>query len=221
MNMKIRNLKRLLGAALGVMLFVAGIVSAQETDKAKEEEMIRVANQVRKQILMLTDFDPFDSISYRVEPVDKGYKVILKGYASRPTLQQAAENVVKRVEAVESVDNQIEVLPTSRMDEDIRLKAYAKIYNAPSLARYNPNYGTPIYGSPQSFRNTVLMGISTNPPMGYHPISIIVKSGHIILEGVVDNEADKNVAGMMANQVSGVFSVTNNLVALQPAKKKE
>ena len=63
------------------------------------------------------------------------------------------------------------------------------------------------------------MGISNNPPMGFHPISIIVKGGNIILEGVVDNEGDKNMAGMQANQVSGVFSVTNNLAVMQSKAK--
>jgi hyperosmotically inducible periplasmic protein len=57
--------------------------------------------------------------------------------------------------------------------------------------------------------------------MCYHPISIIVKNGNVILEGVVDNEGDKNIANIQANQVSGVFSVTNNLVVLQASKKKE
>ena len=48
--------------------------------------------------------------------------------------------------------------------------------------------------------------------MGFHPISIIVKNGHITLEGVVDTEFDKNIAGTLAGQVPLAFSVTNNLV---------
>jgi len=219
--MKIGSAKILLGAALGALFAAGGIAIAQEMDKQKEEQVIRLANDVRKKILMLSNYGPFDYISFGIAPANKGYTVVLKGYASRPTLKESAENVVKRIEAVALVENQIEVLPTSNMDEDIRLKAYAKIYNTPSLSRYNPNYGTPIYGSARSFRNTMQMGISTNPPMGFHPISIIVKNGNIILEGVVDNEGDKTMAGMQANQVSGVFSVTNNLVALQAEKKKE
>ena len=219
--MKVGNMKKLLGATLGVILAAGVAIRAQEMDRQKEEQVVRLTNDVRKKILMLSEYGPFDSISFAIGPGSKGYTVILKGYASRPTLKQSAENVVKRIEVVDLVENQIEVLPTSRMDEDIRLKAYVKIYNAPSLSRYNPNYATPIYGSPRSFRNTVQLGISNNPPTGYHPISIIVKNGHIILEGAVDNEGDKTMAGMQANQVSGVFSVTNNLVVLQSPKKKE
>ncbi len=217
--MKIRSMKRLQGVTLGAILAAGVAVMAQETGR-QDEPVIRLANDVRKKILMLSEYGPFDSISFGIGPAGKGYTVTLKGYASRPILKQSAENVVKRIEVVDVVENQIEVLPTSRMDEDIRLKAYAKIYYSTSLSRYNPNYATPIYGSPRSFRNTMQMGISTNPPMGYHPISIIVKNGNIILEGVVDNEGDKTMAGMLANQVSGVFSVTNNLVVLQSAKKK-
>jgi osmotically-inducible protein OsmY len=215
------TIRRLLCSSLAMMLAAAGMVFAQETDKQKQDEVIRIANQVRKKILMLGNYGPFDYIAFGVAPGEEGYTILLKGYASRPTLKESAEREVKKIENVGTVENRIEVLPTSGMDENIRLKAYASIYNHPSLSRYNPNYGTPIYGSARSFRNTMQMGISTNPPMGFHPISIIVKGGHIILEGVVDNESDKTVAGMQANQVSGVFSVTNNLYVTQPAKKKE
>ena len=217
----IGNTKRLLTAALGVIFIAGGYALTQEMDKQREEDIIRLTNDVRKQILRLSVYGPFDYLRYSIGPAEKGYTITLMGYASRPVLKSSAENVVKKIEAVDSVDNQIELLPTSRMDEDIRLKVYASIYNATSLARYNPNYGTPIYGSPRSFRNTIELGISNNPPVGFHPISIIVKNGDVILEGVVDNDSDKSVAGMRANQVSGVFSVTNNLAVLQSAKSKE
>ena len=218
--MRYGSMKRFLGAAIGLLLAAGGMVAAQEVNKQKDEEVIRLANDVRKKILSLGNYGPFDYLTFGIGPAGKGYTVVLKGYASRPTLKDDAERAVKRIEAVDAVDNQIEVLPLSNMDEDIRLRAYAKIYSSPNLSRYNPNRGTPIYGSARSFRNTVQMGISTNPPMGFHPISIIVKGGNIILEGVVDNEMDKTMAEMMAKQVSGAFSVTNNLIALQAAKKK-
>jgi hyperosmotically inducible periplasmic protein len=219
--MNIIGVKKLLGSALGVVLLAGGFAAAQQMSKQQEEKVIRLANDVRKKLLMLTNYGPFDYLSFGIGPADKGYKVILKGYASRPLLKSDAEKEVKRIEAVDVIDNQIEVLPTSNNDENIRLKTYTKIYYNTSLSRYNPNYGAPVYGSSRSFRNTAQMGISTNPPMGIHPISIIVKNGHVILEGVVDNEMDKTMAGMQANQVNGVFSVTNNLVVLQASKKKK
>jgi len=100
-------------------------------------------------------------------------------------LKSDAENVVKRIEGVEKVDNQIEVLPTSPMDDELRLKLYRAIYGYGPLEKYS-------------------LGVQK-------PIRIIVKNGHVTLEGVADNEGDKNLAGIRANGVSGVFSVKNNL----------
>ncbi len=219
--MNVEYMKNLLCVVLGATLIAGVYGTAQDIDQRKQEEITRLANQIRKNILMLSTYGPFDFISFGIGPAEKGYQVILKGYASRPILKDSAENTVKRIEAVDAIDNRIEVLPTSPADDDIRLKEYAKIYYNTVLSRYNPNYGTPLYGSARSFRNAMQMGISNDPPTGFHPISIIVKNGHVTLEGVVNNEGDKTMAGLLANQVSGVFSVTNNLVALQSEKEKK
>ncbi|MEO8025320.1 MAG: BON domain-containing protein, partial [Bryobacteraceae bacterium] len=111
--------------------------------------------------------------------------VMLFGQVTRPTLKTDAESVVKKIEGVSSVENQIEVLPLSPSDDRIRLRAFNAIYGYAPLQRYN-------LGAVKSIR-------------------IIVKNGNITLEGVVGNEADKNFAGMRANSVSGAFKVTNNL----------
>jgi hyperosmotically inducible protein len=100
-------------------------------------------------------------------------------------LKSDAGNVVKRIEGVEQVDNQIEVLPTSPMDDRLRIRLYRAIYGYPAMQKY-------------------ALGVQK-------PIRIIVKNGHVTLEGVVDSEADKNIANIRANSVSGVFSVANNL----------
>jgi osmotically-inducible protein OsmY len=92
---------------------------------------------------------------------------------------------VKRIEGVEQVVNKIEVLPLSPFDNNIRWRAARAIYNYPTLQRY---------------------GMGTQPS-----IHIIVANGHLTLTGVVDNEADRNVAGIRANGIFGVFSVTNDL----------
>jgi hyperosmotically inducible periplasmic protein len=115
-----------------------------------------------------------------------GYNVTLGGTVTRPSIKSDAENVVKHIEGVEKVDNHIEVLPPSPMDDGLRLQLYRAIYGFPSLQKYD----MPVL----------------------KPIRILVKSGHVTLEGVVDNEADKNTAGIRANGVSGIFSVKNNLV---------
>jgi hyperosmotically inducible protein len=103
----------------------------------------------------------------------------------RPILKSDAENVVKRVEGVEHVVNRVEVLPLSGFDNSIRRRETRAIYGFPSLQRY---------------------GLGTQPS-----IHIIVNNGHVTLTGIVDNQADKNVAYIQANSVPGVFSVTNNL----------
>jgi hyperosmotically inducible protein len=146
---------------------------------AKSED--RIVKEVRHELLMLPYFGVFDYIAYKVT----GPTVTLLGQVVRPTLKSDAENVVKRIEGVEKVDNQIEVLPASPMDDRLRLQLFRAIYQYPALQKYE-------------------LGVQK-------PIRIIVKNGRVSLEGVVDNEADKNLAGMRANGVPGIFSVTNNL----------
>ncbi|HET9802540.1 MAG TPA: BON domain-containing protein, partial [Candidatus Acidoferrum sp.] len=114
-----------------------------------------------------------------------GDKVVLTGQVVRPTLKSDAEAAVKSIEGVSKVENQIEVLPVSPMDDQLRRALYRAIYNDAGLFRY---------------------GTSSVPS-----IHLIVKNGNVTLEGVVDNEADKNLANLRANQVPNVFSVKNNL----------
>ena len=103
----------------------------------------------------------------------------------RPVLKSDAENAVKHIEGVEKVDNQIEILPPSTMDDRIRIRLFRAIYQYPGLQKYE-------------------LGVQK-------PIRIIVKNGRVTLEGVVDSESDKSLAGVRANSVSGIFSVENNL----------
>jgi hyperosmotically inducible protein len=126
-------------------------------------------------------YSVFDILQYSVS----GNDVTLKGAVVNPTVKTDAENAVKHIEGVEKVNDQIEVLPTSPMDDQIRHAEYRAIYSQGTLSRYG-------LGSLQS-------------------IHIIVKGGHVTLEGNVDTEADKNAAGIYANGVPNVFSVTNNL----------
>lgn len=141
----------------------------------------RITKEVRHELVMLPYFSVFDNLAYKVD----GYNVTLVGQVTRPTLKSDAENVVKRIEGVEHVDNQIEVLPPSPMDDGLRVQLYRAIYGYPSLQKY-------------------ALGVQ-------QPIRIIVKNGKVTLEGVVDNESDKNVANIQASSVPGTFSITNNL----------
>ena len=116
-----------------------------------------------------------------------------------------------------SVDNQIEVLPPSPNDDRIRASVYRRIYTQPALRKYT---GSPVgFGR---FPSVARMagGITQDPPVGFHAIHIIVNNGKVILLGVVNNEADANIAGMEANMAPGAFSVDNDLmVAGRPAAK--
>lgn len=170
-------------AAVSAMLIAAFSTFAWGQNSAvpqKAEE--RIQREVRHELVMLPYLDVFDNITYKVN----GYDVTLMGEVTRPTLKSDAGNVVKRIEGVEKVDNQIEVLPTSPNDDRLRLQLFRAIYGYTSLQRY----AMPVI----------------------KPIRIIVKNGHVTLEGVVDSESDKNTAGIRAKGVSGVFSVDNNLV---------
>jgi hyperosmotically inducible protein len=141
----------------------------------------RLYKEVRHQLVMLPWYSVFDNLAFKVE----GDRVTLYGQVTRPTLKSDAEAAVKSVEGITGVVNKIEVLPLSPMDSQLRRALYRSIYGESTLSRY-ANQAVP-------------------------PIHIIVKNGNVTLEGVVDNQTDKNIANLRANGVPNVFSVTNNL----------
>ena len=171
---------KLLAFPAVLLLASAAWGQANQTQVPPQAEE-RLQKEVRHQLLLLPRLSVFDNLAYKVE----GYKVTLLGQVTDPVEKSDAENAVKHVEGVEQVDNQIEVLPLSPMDNDLRRKLYVAIYGYPGFEKY----AMPVV----------------------KPIRIIVKNGHVTLEGVVDSEADKNLAGLRAIGVPGVFSVTNNL----------
>jgi hyperosmotically inducible protein len=103
-----------------------------------------------------------------------------------PTLKNDAGNTVKKIKDVTKVINNIEVLPLSPADNAIRLAAYRAIYNDPVLSVRYAYRAAP-------------------------PIHIIVKNGHLRLEGVVSTQMDKDIIGVRANGVPGAFAVQNDL----------
>jgi hyperosmotically inducible protein len=158
--------------------------SAQSTPSAalSPKAVERVMKEVHHELVMLPFYGVFDNLLYKVSPDGT---VTLLGEASRPTLKSDAERAVRDIEGVERVDNQIKVLPVSPNDDRIRRATYRKIYGHSVLSQYQ---------------------LRAVPP-----IHIIVENGHLTLEGVVARQMEKQVAGMQANSVSGVFSVENNL----------
>jgi hyperosmotically inducible protein len=176
--------KRVVVVLTLLTLTTLSIAQDRGQPSARSEE--RITREVRHELLMLPYFDVFDYIAFRVD----GSMVTLLGQVVRPSLKSDAENAIKHIEGVEKVDNQIEILPPSPMDDGLRIRLYRAIYGYPALEKY-------------------ALGVQK-------PIRIIVKSGRVTLEGVVDNETDKNLAGLRANSVPGIFSVSNNLQVVPP-----
>jgi len=204
-----------IGAAACLALSVS-LGCAQEQTPASpsvdQQRVLRIAKEVRKQIVTLPQYGVFDNIYFSIKGADT---VVLQGNASRPTLKSGAENVVSKIEGVKSVDNQIEVLPLSNNDDRIRAAVYVSIYRYPVLQKYTANRGGP-RGGPSVAR--AAGGITNDPPIGYHAIHIIVENGNVTLTGVVDSDSDLAIAEMRANLVPGVFSVTNQLQVASKAK---
>jgi hyperosmotically inducible protein len=137
--------------------------------------------RVRHELAMLPYLNVFDDLSFRVE----NGTVTLFGEVTRPVLKSDAGNVVKRLEGVARVDNQIEVLPLSPMDSQIRVREYRAIFGYSPLQRYG-------------------MGVIPS-------IHILVKNGNVTLKGFVSSEGDKQLAFIRANAVPGVFAVDNQI----------
>jgi hyperosmotically inducible periplasmic protein len=153
-------------------------INAAQTGGIDEQHIER---EVRHELILLPYYGVFDNLAYRVN----GDTVTLIGQVTRPTLKSDAENVVKNIESVNRVVNNITVLPVSAQDDQLRTSLFHAIYSDSTLSRY---------------------AVQAVPP-----IHIIVDNGKVSLEGAVATEADKNLAELRAKAVPGVFSVTNNL----------
>jgi hyperosmotically inducible protein len=168
--------------------------------------------EIRKELLQLPYYGVFDFLAFSY---DHG-TVALVGYAYHPSLKTDAERAVKRAPGVDEVKNRIEVLPVSPTDDELRWKTYYKIYRDPFLSRYAPGGGL-LWGFRHGF------GAGFHPlgaggpfagmePAGDYPIHIVVKRGHVMLFGVVDNDGDKKIAEVRAREVPGSFGVENHLM---------
>ncbi|MBB5316974.1 BON domain-containing protein [Tunturibacter empetritectus] len=206
-------------AASLVFTLSAPTVIAQEPTPGptwSQEDTLRIVQQVQKKLAGLSTLGVFDWLTFGIH----GKVLVLKGYASRPVLKSDAENAVKGIQGIDSVDNQIEVLPNSPMDDRIRASVYNRIYTQPSLRKYNANQGNIGRAiGPGAGIALAAGGITNTPPIGYHAIHIIVKNGNVTLYGVVLNQMDSSIAGMQANSAPGAFSVDNDLIVQGSASK--
>jgi hyperosmotically inducible protein len=183
----------LLLAVCFVLAILAGAQDNRETGTLSQKGYERIVREVRHELVMLPFYGVFDNFSYKVDPDGT---VTLFGQVDpiHATLKSDAENAVKRIEGVEKVVNNIEVLPTSINDDRIRRAVYRAIYGNDVLNQYQ---------------------LRAVPP-----IHIIVKNGNVTLEGVVARQMDKQIAEIQTKSVPGVFSVTNNLQVEEEEKKK-
>jgi hyperosmotically inducible protein len=209
----------LLAAALVFSLVVPTVIAQSPSPTWSQDDGLRIVKEVQKRLGGLTNYGVFDWITFGFH----GKTIVLKGYASRPTLKSGAANVLKGIPGIESVDNQIEVLPNSPNDDRIRAAVYNRIYTQPSLRKYNANQGSVAQAMGPGGRSIALMagGITNDPPRGFHAIHIIVKNGNVTLYGVVNNATDEAIAGIQANSAPGVFSVDNDLTIPATASKSE
>ncbi|HVN20695.1 MAG TPA: BON domain-containing protein [Dongiaceae bacterium] len=178
--------KSVVFATLLALLTVSAAAQDTQRNQPTTKSQERITREVRHELLMLPYFGVFDNIAFKVD----GGTVTLIGQVVRPSLKSDAQNAVKRIEGVDRVDNQIEVLPPSSMDDQLRIRLFRAIYGEPGLEKY-------------------ALGVQK-------PIRIIVKNGRVTLEGVVDSQADKDLAGIRAKGVPGSFEVTNNLQVAEP-----
>jgi hyperosmotically inducible protein len=147
-----------------------------------EETPPPIEKKIRKAVLGSVWYGVFDIVTFDV----KGSEVFLNGAVMMPVTKQDIIKRITRIPEVTKVTDQIEVLPVSSMDNAIRRMLHRKLYVTADMYRY-------------------LMG----PFPGIH---IIVKRGHVSLEGIVSSEADRRMALMASRGIPGVFSLTNNLL---------
>jgi hyperosmotically inducible protein len=165
------------------LVLLAVLLTVSWQTAAAQGSVERITKEVHHELALLPYYGVFDFLAYKVSADST---VTLLGQVTQPTLKSDAENAVKHVEGVEHVDNQIQVLPLSPMDDQIRHSAFRAIYSSPQLTKY-------AWKSVQS-------------------IHIIVANGHITLEGLVDDQTDKEVAEIRAKGVPNVFSVDDQLI---------
>lgn len=182
---------------LTLVVFASGFLVAQ-TVSQKEQHF-----DIEHELARLPTYGVFDFIAFGHE---RG-KVTLVGYAYQGSLKAQAERAVKRVSGVDEVDNKIEQLPASPMDDRIRWATFYKIYTDDFLSRYSP--GGAMAARYELYQSRRFPGMQ---PFGTYPIHIIVKNGRTTLMGVVDSDMDKRMAEIRAREVGGAFTVENELV---------
>ena len=196
----------LIGVSLtGVVLMTAG--TAAETVTPQE-----TTRSVRRALERLPYYGVFDHLTFGVE---RGV-VTLNGYAYNGSLRYAAEMAAKRTSGVDEVANRLEVLPSSQEDDRIRWATFYRIYTDAFLSRYAS--GGEMAARRELYEARRWGGLYQ--PLGLYSIHIVVRHGQTTLYGVVDNDADRQIAEVGAREVFGVFGVDNEIVVARKVAKK-
>ena len=175
------RIKNLIFTLIAVFAITTSGAFAASLVKNDTPRLSNIEKKVRKELISASWDGVFDNLAFEVN----GSTVTLYGQVYRPITRSRAEKFVKGINGIEQVINKIEVLPLSGFDDRIRGQAVRSVNDTAGLYRY-------------------LLG--TNPSL-----RIIVRNGHVTLEGMVSDETDKRLAFFAVNSIPGVFSVTNNL----------
>lgn len=183
MLMRALTVRALLGTALLALAVLVAGPSRVSAGTTTSPVVSNIPDEVHHKLAVLPWYGVFDSLGYQVN----GSEVTLSGQliSEHAVTKDDAEKTVKSIPGVTKVVNNIEVLPPSPFDNQIRRAEYRAVFSRGDLGRYT------LGAIPQ--------------------VHIIVNGGHVTLEGTVMNDMDKNIAGIAANTVPGVFSVENNL----------
>jgi hyperosmotically inducible protein len=180
---------------LGRFVMVAAAIAATALASSKTEPTVPrtdgdLAKAVRHEVVMYPRYTLWDDISFRVN----NGNVELMGAVNQPYKKDDIARLVKNVPGVETVTNEIKVLPLSPNDDRLRLQVARAIFRDPNLSRY---------------------------AMGAVPsIHIIVDSGHVTLTGVVSSAMDKQLAGMRASGAGLSFGPVENQLTIDNQKHK-
>jgi osmotically-inducible protein OsmY len=177
---------------------------AQQPDRALVEALGHVYR--------LRNYTAFDWVS---AAYDRG-TLTLQGFVRTAQLKEEADAAARRASGIDEVDNQLQVLPTHRGDDDIRIGAYVAIYGSSALERYAP--GGHLSGQAISeLRDTARLGLDgTDVGRGPHAIHLIVNSGRVLLRGQVRARGDRQIAEAAVRTLPGVLAVVNELRVAAP-----
>ena len=162
--------------------FVAGLLlfGLSSGAQAATREDLQIFRDVSNQVLRYSYFTIFDSVH---ASVDEGI-VTLTGKVTMPHKRTDIEKRIANVRGVREIQNRIDVLPVSQLDDELRYKISRAIYGNSAFWNY---------------------AAMVNPP-----IHVIVERGRVTLEGVVNSNVDRMLARSLASSF-GAFSVTNEL----------